>query len=176
MIGNRLSRMARGLALFGSLALSGCVVATDLINPSLLTSLGFDPQTVVPPQGKVVVAFQNSTNFNAAFASAYLKTDFGVNAQVNLVTAGDVGPGETRNAVLDCPVAIISPAPDIDNLGATQDGILAVVANGTEVAEVAYLGQPMLNGRDFECGDVILIQLIAVGDGFAVQVQLLPGR
>lgn len=176
MIGYRISRLARGLALCGLFALAGCVVATDLINPSLLTSLGFDPQTVVPPQGKVVVAFQNSTNFTAAFASAYLKTDFGVNAQVNLVTAADVGPGETRNAVIDCPVAVISPAPDIDPLGEIQDGILALVATDTEVAEVAYAGQPMLNGRDFECGDVVLIQLVQVGDGFGVQVQLLPGR
>lgn len=176
MSGNRFSRFAKGLALSSSLVLSGCVVATDLINPSFLTGLGFDPQTVVPPQGKVVVAFQNSTSGNASFASAYLKTDFGVNAEVNLITAVDVGPGETRNAVLDCPVVVISPAPDIDNLGATQDGVLIAVQTAAETVAIAYTGEPLLNGRDFQCGDVILIRAVQNGAAYGVQVQLLPGR
>ena len=175
MIGNRFSRVARGLALCGTLALGGCVVATDVLNPALLTGLGFDPQTVVPPQGKVVVAFQNSTSATASFFSAYLKTDFGASSEVSQISAVNVGPGETRSAVLDCPVAVISPAPGIDNFGAIGDGAVIELQTDADLVELAYTGEPLLNGRDFQCGDVILIRATE-NAGFGVQVQLLPGR
>src|SRR5262245_28745551 len=119
--------VAMGILLPGA----GCVIATDVINPALLTQLGFDPATVVPPQGRVVVTFQNSSNFPADFASSFSRQPFGADAVIQLITAQDVGPGEERNAVLDCPVAVISPAPDIDQFGDIQDGVaIGVITPG----------------------------------------------
>jgi hypothetical protein len=169
--------VAMGIAWVGG----GCVVATDVINPAFLTGLGFDPQTVKPPQGKVVVTFSNTTTFNASFASAFSRTAFGPDAVIELLQADNVGPGEARNSVIDCPVAVISPAPDVNNLGEVQDGVAVAVAATAGVVAVAYLGSPLELNRDYVCGDVVVIRLLQTGtaggaNDFRIQVERLPGR
>jgi hypothetical protein len=169
--------VAMGVALSGA----GCIVATDIINPAFLTGLGFDPQTVVPPQGRVVVTFQNATNFPATFASSFSRQPFGPDAVIELILAENVGADEERNAVIDCPVAVISPAPDVDQFGDTQDGIAIAVATPAGVVEVAYVGTPLEVGADYLCGDVVVIRLLQIGaaggeNDFRIQVEVLPGR
>lgn len=181
MVHKWFGRTAMLVAMGVALVCGGCVIATDVINPAFLTGLGFDPQTVVPPQGKVVVTFQNTTAFNASFASAFSRDPFGPDAVIELLLAENVGPDEARNAVVDCPVAVISPAPDIDSFGEVQDGVAIAVATAEGVVAVAYLGSPLEIGRDYVCGDVIVIRLLQIGaaggeNDFRIQVERLPGR
>jgi hypothetical protein len=176
-IGRTAMLVATGLALSGG----GCMIASDVINPAFLTGLGFDPQTVVPPQGRVVVTFQNATDFNASFASAFSRFPYGDDAVIEFMIAENVGPDEERNSVLDCPVAVISPAPDIDQFGEVGVGVAAIVATAEGVVEVAYNGSPLLNNSDFVCGDVVVIRLLQTGaaggeNDFRFQVERLPGR
>jgi hypothetical protein len=169
--------VAMGLAL----SCGSCVIATDVVNPAFLTGLGFDPQTVVPPQGRVVVTFQNSSNFTASFASSFSRQPFGADAEIELIQAENVGPDEERNSVIDCPVAVVSPAPDIDQFGEIQDGVAIGVFTDDGGVGVAYTGAPLQVGRDYVCGDVIVIRLLQTGQAggendFRIQVEVLPGR
>lgn len=181
MVHNWFGRTAMLVAMGVVLSGAGCILATDLVNPAFLTGLGFDPQTVVPPQGRVVVTFQNASNFPADFASSFSRQPFGADAVIELITATGVGPDEERNAVIDCPVAVISPAPDVDQFGDTQDGVAIGVATPAGVVAVAYLGAPLQVGADYSCGDVVVIRLLQVGaaggeNDFRIQVEVLPGR
>src|SRR5262245_726215 len=47
--------------------LFGCVIAADLVNPGFFGSFGLDPGTVTPPAGRVIVAYNNQTQFVARF-------------------------------------------------------------------------------------------------------------
>jgi len=154
--------MVAGLPLL--VPLTGCLLAADLVNPTVLSAVGLDPATIIPPQGRVLIAFQNSTQGVAAFAAvAY---DSALDAI--LVSATDVAANETRTMVVDCPVGAVIP-------------LMAGTVVNDALAEVVYAGAPLVAGTDFVCGDVIEVRLIQLGAAadaaaFEMQVQVLAGR
>jgi hypothetical protein len=169
MSGNR-----RGfLVLLASLALLvplvGCVFAADLVNPGILSAFGFDPESIIPSQGSVVIAFNNTTQY--AVDSMYASIGESVSTAAEdfeLVSATDLVASETRALAFDCPVGVVAPG-----------GAFVVVAGTVE--EVTYGGSLMVAGDDFSCGDVIQMSLVQVGGddtdvAFAFQVQVLAGR
>ena len=163
----------RFLVLVGSLALLvplvGCVFAADLVNPGFLAAAGFDPGTIIPSQGTVVIVFNNATQYPVTnmFASVADILSGGVE-DPRLVSATDMVANETRAMVVDCPVDVVAP------------GGASVVVEGA-VTEVIYGGSLMVSSEDYRCGDVIEIRVVQVGDAgadaaFVLQVQVLAGR
>jgi hypothetical protein len=148
--------------------LAGCFFATDLVNPGVLAAVGLDPATIIPPQGSVVIAFQNSTQFPADFSAAILDDILAEDADFFVVSGTGVGANETRTMVVDCPV------------GDVQPGSAFVAVDGT-ILEVPYAGSPLSTGAEFICGDVIQIRLVQIAVsadtvGFMLEVQILAGR
>ena len=166
-------RTLRIVALAGCLAtalpLLGCALFTDMLNPDFLSSLGLDPATIISSQGRLVIAFDNATQFtlsecfvSVADAPDALTEDF------LTVSARDIPANETRTRVLDCPVRVVVP------------GSATVQQNGSETM-VDYDGAMMLLGDDFLCGDVIEMRVVQSGEDpasadFAIMVRVLAGR
>lgn len=166
--------LAAGLSLLVPLA--GCVVVTDLMNPGVLSAVGLDPATVIRPQGRIIIAFQNSTQFPLPFVSAFTgptvpsaaTTAEELAEEIVLVSATNVDVNETRTMVVDCPVGVVLPSQ-------------AFVLRAADVVEVNYAGSLLIAGEDFVCGDVIQVSVVQVGDAdgqeaFEIRVQKLPGR
>ena len=174
----------RALALGGCglllLPALGCAFAADLVNPDFLRQVGFDPATVVPPAGKVVVAFTNDTDQSATFYAYVAEEvlDDQVIAGVNLTSA--VPSGMTGSEAVDCPFEFIAPGRLGADLSASADA--AVVGDVAGQETVAYEGTPLVMGVDFVCGDLIEIRLIQTGGEdqaqaqYALRVQVYPGR
>lgn len=176
----------RALALAGCglllLPALGCTFAADLINPDFLRQVGFDPATIVPPAGKVVVAFVNDTTQTAtmyAYWSEY----------VDRITGWEltaiVPPGEVMSEAVDCPVAMIGPGQVNADFSVNSDA--ASVGDAGQQTAVAYAGTALISGVDFVCGDLIEIRLIQTGgdtgqdgqagqDQYGFRVQVHPGR
>ncbi len=156
----------------------GCVIGTDLLNPSLLSSVGFDPDTVIAPQGRIVVAFTNSTSAAVAFVAAASDDPADPTANARAISTDFLASGETRSLVLDCPVGVITPgAPSADFSTGT---VAAVAVTGTDAVDIVYAGTPVIVGTDMQCGDVLQIEAVqfgtAEGVAFGLQLQVLPGR
>ncbi len=156
----------------------GCLLATDLINPNLLSSIGFDPDTVIAPQGRIVVAFTNSTSAAVAFVIAVSDDPADPTANARAVSTDFLESGETRSLVLDCPVGVITPgAPSADF---STDTVAAVAVTDADAVDIVYTGTPVVVGTDMACGDVLEIEAVqfGIGDGvvFGLQLQVLPGR
>lgn len=158
------------LALCALFALTGCAFVTDLINPNFLTSLGIDPQVVIRSQGKIIIAFKNSTAATVAFMSAITSDDSQIDAD-NILTNEDLdiwdvynlAANETRTVVVDCPVYLVQP--------------LTAVAIGTEgVTELTYEGFVLFEGDAYRCGDVIEMEVYQGVGGPAIRVRVIPGR
>jgi len=145
-----------------------------------------DPGTILPPPGKIVVAFNNQTDRVVRFYAYALEDAQDVGAGFASVSS-DVAPGEVRSGAFDCPVAALAPGGvnadfTIDGVGATYD------FGGAAPVAVTYTGSPAYGERgDFVCGDVIeiqLIQTIVTGgtneqdnqSAFEFRVQVYPGR
>jgi hypothetical protein len=151
-------------------------MATDLMNPEFLASLGFDPDTIIRPQGRVVIAFQNSSSGVAEFGATLADSLNATEEEFDYVYASGVQPNETRTLVVECSVKVITP-------GAPFGGSSLAVIVTSEEAEstLAYGGDALEEGDDFLCGDVIEIRVIetatdAENTGIALQVQVLPGQ
>lgn len=152
----------------------GCQIAADFINPSVYTALGLDPDTVTPPQGRIVVAFNNTTASLATFFVTVANSDL---TDLREASA-EVGGGQTGNAVFDCPIDLVLPG----GIATGDQGTPAVVvttAMGNVV--VNYAGVAIEAGRDFQCGDVIEVRLQQVGAGaaaadFNIRVTIRAGR
>ncbi len=140
----------------------GCAVVSDVLSPNLLASLGIDPATVVAPQGVVIVAFNNQTQFPADFQAWEAKNARDLRQQSrNFVV--HVEAGKQGNEVLDCPIGVISPG-SLDATFAPQAQAVTVWTTSqgnTQSTQVAYAGQPLEVGTAFQCGDVIEITLVA---------------
>ena len=148
--------------------LTGCVVAADLVSPAFLSSLGFDPGTVIPSQGRVVIAFRNATTYPAAFAAVVSDDARDATSNALTVSATDVAGNDTRTMVVECPVGVVTPL-----------GIVALVED--TAVELTYAGAPLVSSTDFVCGDVIemrLVQLAGVGGAveLGIEVRVLAGR
>lgn len=147
--------------------LTGCPLAADLVNPAFLSAFGFDPDTIILPEGRVLVTFNNQTQFPATFAAAAIPDMLEVAGAITL-TATNVDGNTTRTLVVDCPVDVIAP------------GVVGVLADGALV-ELLYEGSPLVSGSDFQCGDVIEMRVVQAGGGadattFVIQVEVLAGR
>ena len=173
----------RALALGGCglllLPALGCTFAADLINPDFLRQVGFDPATIVPPAGKVVVTFVNDTTQTATMYAYWSEN-------VDRITGWEltaiVPPGEIMSEAVDCPVAMIGPGQVNEDFSVNSNA--AAVGDAGGQTQVAYAGAALISGVDFVCGDLIEIRLIQTsgGDDQAAQtqydfrVQVHPGR
>ncbi len=166
-------RTLRIVALLGCLVtvlpLLGCALFTDMLNPDFLSSLGVDPATIVASQGRLVIAFDNATQFTLSecFVSVGDASDAATEDFVT-ISARDIPANETRSRVLDCPVQVVLP------------GSATVQQDGTETT-VEYTGASMLLSYDFLCGDVIEMRVVQSGEDaasadFAITVRVLAGR
>ncbi len=174
-------RIAIGVRVLTLLAaatmLSGCFVAADLIEEDLLRALGINPRLLAGEPGKIVVAFNNSTRAAAEMFVIY--TDEPTAGNYTRERSLTVSPGEVRNAVIDCPVTLLTPGSL--SLGATEAARVTPTGAGGPTA-VAYLGTP-LGRADFACGDLIVVTLTqTAGAGteqqatYAIRVQVVPGQ
>jgi hypothetical protein len=170
------SRWSRLLPLLCLVPLAGCAVLSDLLAPGLPLQLGLDPATIIPQEGVVLVAYNNTTQSQATFYAFSA-----VNAQD--LTAGSrnfsavVDAGKQQNEVVDCPVGVVAPG-SLDSSFAVQP--LAAVVNGTSVD---YAGPVLTSGDTFVCGDMIEITLSSTGATttgsqatYAISVRVVPGR
>lgn len=173
---------AAGVVGFTLLLPLGCGFVTDMFNPSFFSSLGLDPNTIVPAKGVVLVSFKNNTDAPAFFvayqsANALDLTVHSKNFSVQ------VDPGKSGNQVLECPVALISPG----SLGADfkVDDVAAIVAATGGTVDVTYTAAALVEGQDYRCGDVIDVELFpvagAAGGGannaaYLITVRVIPGR
>lgn len=172
----RFRTLRRCLILAGAALISGCAIPLDLLNTGLASNLGFDSFAISPPEGRVIISFNNASGITASFVAAESDSATDPASNPTDVIANDVVPGEIRNRVLDCPAGVITPG----QAGATGDSVAVVVQVGDGV-DVNYAGAALVPGRDFTCGDVIEIKLVQIGTGteaanFAVLVQVFPGR
>jgi hypothetical protein len=152
-------RAFRSLAVLVCLALVGCTVLGDLVNPSLVTALGLDPLTINPSQGVVVVAFKNSTSLPATFFGFSLVDE--TNPQRGARNFSSVvAPNATGNEVVNCPVTLVGPGALSSTFALSNVG--AAVSSATATTNVSYLGEPFRLGESFQCGDVLEISLVAM--------------
>ena len=132
--------------------LSGCFVVADLLKEQALTSLGFNPDSILAAQGRVLVAFTNQTSgeiaqFSAAVSDQILSSGQLATADFQTLLATAIPAGETRTLVVDCPTGVIVP------------GTAVVVINNV-VSTVTYAGSQLTSGSEFVCGDVIELALV----------------
>ena len=157
----------------------GCAFAADLVNPDFLRQVGFDPATIVPPPGRVVVAFTNDTDQSVTFYAYVAEEALGdqVTSGDNL-TASAVPAGITSSEAVDCPFEFMGPGRLDASLNVGTDA--AVVGDVAGQEAVAYEGAALVMGVDFVCGDLIEIRLVQTGDEdqaqYALRVQVYPGR
>jgi len=142
------------------LPISGCAIATDVINPDFLVGLGIDPATVIRRQGVVLVAFVNQTSWPADFyAFSMANTADPRRGSRNFSTS--VAAQKVRNEVVECPVEIISPGALTADYS-VNFAVAAIVHEESTDATVAYTGVPLRLGESFQCGDVVEISLVRV--------------
>ncbi len=163
-----------------ALSAGGCPLVADLMAPGLPLVLGFDPASIVAPQGVVIVAFNNTTRYAAEFY-AFEAADARDLTKGARNFSAEVPAGKQQNEVLECPVAIIAPG----SLGADfQRVTTAVLVGGTAdaavTAAVPYTGPMLQSGNAYNCGDVIEIRLSSTGTvespTFSVSVRVIRGQ
>jgi hypothetical protein len=157
--------------------LTGCAIATDLVNADLLSGFGLDPATVFPSPGKVIVAFVNDTQFSAEFSVVVTPDPLAQTVEYSMGWE-TVPAGDRSFAVFDCPAAVVTPGELGDDFSLSQTAV-TVTTDGGDV-QVAYAGTPLESGRDFVCGDVIEMQLVQTGAAadaatFLLRVRVVPG-
>lgn len=163
-----------------ALPAGGCSIATDLVSPGFLATLGFDPSSIIPPQGSVVVTFNNQTNLAADFFVAISDSTRDPTSNAKNLVGADVAANGVRNRVVECPIGVITPGePAVDFTTGTV-AVQLTAADGT-VTDVNYDGTPLVAGTHFVCGDVVEISVVQRVDAagmvtFAIEIQVVPGR
>lgn len=159
---------------------NGCVLATDLINPALLTGLGLDIGTLRPDPGTIILVFVNATGFPVEFHTVVSTDQVDLSKNSKNVTVLVLPDEQNQNEVLDCPVGLVRPGEVTDEFDVETRGAIVYDGEGNEGTDVAYEFASLLAQRDYSCGDVIQITLLPVGGGdnaeYGFQVQVLPGR
>jgi hypothetical protein len=174
----RIGCIIAGAVAMGALCLCpcGCMVGLDLINPDLLTNMGFDVNTLMPPSGTVVVMFVNHSAGQAIF-QAFEVPDLNQPSHGSRNFSVQVPPGKSDNEVLTCPLAMVG----LGTLGAdfaSVDSSAAVIVQTTGdtgtsgSTTIGYAGTPLYSPRDFQCGDLIQVELGS--DGATLTVQVIP--
>lgn len=159
--------------------LSGCLLAADVVNPAAWAAIGIDPATVARPPGVILVAFNNTTRYDATFF-AYSMADRLDPTKGARSFAAVAEAGQTANEVLECPVGVISAGTLQADF--SVDTLAATVETGEEQGQVqvAYAGPALELGTAFACGDVIEIRLIEqrVGETsqYFISLRVIPGR
>jgi hypothetical protein len=150
----------------------GCMIAADLLNPGFLSAMGLNPAALLPSPGVVVVSFTNGSGDPGTFYAfeAASAQDYTAGARNFSV---EVDPLATRNEVLECPIGAVSPG-SLNESFAVQSVAAVLTTNQGEVT-VDYEGSALVGGRDFFCGDLIDVQLVQVGEGYGISVQVRPG-
>ncbi|MCK4340936.1 MAG: hypothetical protein KAY37_04355 [Phycisphaerae bacterium] len=168
--------------------LSGCAVVGDLLNPGFVLGLGLDPATITPPEGTVLVAFNNTTPYPAYFRAYYLvdQNDASRDSRnFSVVVEG----GEVENEVIECPVGRISPGTLFNIYSVDPEesvdpvAVITYAASGETIQQVIVeydVSYPVDVGTAFQCGDVVEIRLSEAA-AFAeaevvVTVSVIPGR
>ena len=148
MTRSKLRVLALGTCGLLLLPVLGCVFAADLINPDFLRQVGFDPATIVPPAGKVIVAFTNDTDQSATFYAYVAEEVLGdqVTSGSNLTAV--VPSGTTGSKAVDCPFELL--APGRLGGGLAVDSTAAVVGDAGGQAVVAYAGTPLVMGVSYQ--------------------------
>jgi len=148
---------------------AGCVVAADALNPNFFSGLGVDPQAISGAPGRVVIALTNSTTFPVQMS--FIRLD---QAGIGSEETVEVEAGGTVGRSVECPAGTLAPGSLDDNGQATGAGAATVM--GDMATELAYGGAPLASGVDFECGDVVEIDVQQNGAAFAIVVRVLAGR
>lgn len=177
MLKRRLQAAMVGAAVLSVPFLSGCVFATDLINPAALSAVGLDPATVIRPAGVVIVAFTNRTTQVAEFQWYQAIDPQNLSAGVELLTT-QVFPGDTTNEVFQCPTSLMGLGIVGDDFTVTATGALVFIddAAGTPVV---FTGTALREGVDYRCGDLIAVDFVSIPGGdnqFGFVLQVIPGR
>ncbi len=163
----------------GLLAGAGCGVAADAINPSLLSSLGFDPFSVGGGQGSVIVLLRNSTTFSADFFFATATdSSFIGTRQSDSAPGFPLDAGESQNQVFDCPITFIRPGQIGDANGTASDAACVYdQTDPTMCTTVQYAGSGVATG-DFACGDVVVITLSGpdFNGNYNISMRVVPGQ
>lgn len=157
---------------------SGCFVAADLVNPSLLASFGLDPEALNPTPGRVIIALNNQTSFPATFRVGLVDDTGDTTFSIREVEASTTG-----NVVGRCPVAqvLFTSAGN-----ASSVSINASTGSGdnieTVTAELSYAGGAITSGDVFNCGDIVELELTQVAgdagdaDAFQLRVRVIPSN
>lgn len=157
---------------------AGCAVLTDIIDADLARGLGLTDDRVNPTGGVIIVQFRNNTN---AVADGHITW---TSNSTTFLTGGDgfnwtnLGPGETSNTVIPCPVGLLTFGEFNDDF--TINPIAVEVQTAADmVTAVTYTGDVLIGNRDFECGALIEFTVFPVAgqeNAFAISVEVLPGR
>lgn len=160
----------------------GCSVVTDALNPDFLAQMGFDPATIVPPKGRVVVVFNNQTSFPASFQITVSDERSDPTSNAQIIQSDVLDSGREQALAFECPIGTLTPGvPAGQAQGQQQEQAAAFVQTGQQPAAVAYTGAPLASQSDFFCGDLIELRLIEIRDEqgnatFQLEVRVLPGR
>lgn len=164
--------IAASIAVFALASSSGCFVAADLLNPAALATFGFDPSTIQPPVGTVIVVFVNDTDQPAIF-HGFQQDDPDDDTTASTFDV-QVDPNSNQNEVLSCPTGLVSL------------GLPALAGGGADSAhvgatQVTFTGAPVREGRDYLCGDVIEYRVSVIPGGdpasdFVITARVRPGR
>lgn len=160
------------IAVFGLASSTGCFIAADLLNPAAIATFGFDPSTIQAPVGSVIVVFVNDTDQPAVF-HAFQQDDPDDDTTASTFEV-QVDPNSNQNEVLSCPTGLVSL------------GLPTLAGGGNDSAhvgatEVAFTGDPVLESRDYLCGDVIEYRVSVIPGGdpasdFVITARVIPGR
>ena len=162
---------------FGTL---GCAIATDLINPAALSALGLDPATIIPPEGRALVTFNNMSSLSAIFVIAVSDNPGDPTSNAQTIFSEILQPNQAQTASLDCPVGVLTPGTPAADFSTGTTAVF--VAAGDDGVEVTYNGAPLIFGTDFVCGDLVEMRLVQTGndatmaDSFQILMRVIPGR
>ena len=144
--------------------------------------------SVSPAPGFVVVVLENNTDQPAVFHMYVAQDATDPTVGVDALDV-PVGAGELESKAIRCPMALISlgqVAPDftVDTVGATI--VTAGGQGGAAQTQLNYTGSALVAGLDFECGDLIEIELnpivgAAAAGGqndaqFSFTIRVIPSR
>lgn len=166
-----------------ALPAGGCGIVADAFAPGLIARLGFDPATIKPSQGVLIVSFRNSTAYAATFY-AFAATD-ATKLGNGRNFSQEVAAGQVGNEVLDCPVDVVilgTVGADL-SVDATAVSVVGTAGTTDVNATVAYTGGALTAGQVYTCGDVLEVNVYPTSTatdtttaGFALSVRVIPGQ
>lgn len=151
-MGKPVHRVAWGVALACAVAQTGCLSATSLLNPELLTSLGVTARASDLPGEAPAVVFEvsNQTGRTVEFLLSWRDANNEVQQRRRTLP-----PGETFSEVVVCPASAVTLG-DVSNLETV--GARVRLGNGTQndaFIEVEPFGVLLQDGINYNCGDVV---------------------